>query len=322
MVEKAKTYHILDLMKFICALLVVGIHTEPFAAVNILDKGFAVITRIAVPFFFVTSSFFYFKKPTSFQGFLNFAARLLSIYISWILIYEIISLLRGQRPDVDFLIYSIFVRGYSHFWYLLALVVSVGLCSVLLKVLKNPKIVTAIALMLYVWATLCSTYQNWFPVSDPIIRKMSVRNGIHYAPIFIMIGYLFANRKDKRTKPVKSLMLTLVLFVLLIVEGIAGVLLVKPKMTILWFTTPFLMYAFFSTLLSVEVTLPDRISVILRKLSVGIYCVHPIIVAALQAHGFSGITLFLLVSGISCVISYWIMEMQKKEKYWFFKKLL
>ena len=312
----------LDLMKFICALLVVGIHTEPFAAVDLLDKGFAVLTRIAVPFFFITSAFFYFKKPTSFQGFLSFAGRLFSIYGAWILIYEVISLLGGRPLDINGLVYSVFVSGYSHFWYLLALVVSVALCSVLLKVLKNPKIVMVIALLLYVWATLCSTYHNWFPINDPIIGKIGIRNGIYYGPVFVMIGHLFANKKEKLIKPGKSLLLTLVLFGILAVEGAVGVTITKAETTILWFTTPFLMCALFSTLLSVEVALSEKTSVLLRKMSVGIYCVHPVIISALRTNGFAGMLLFLLTSVISCMITYWIMRMAENEKYAFFKKLL
>ena len=43
----------IDVFKFIFSILVVGIHTEPFGWNIWLDRGFGIITRLCVPFFFV-----------------------------------------------------------------------------------------------------------------------------------------------------------------------------------------------------------------------------------------------------------------------------
>ena len=45
----------IDIVKLIFAYLVVAIHTEPFGFSFWLDKGFGIITRLCVPFFFVAS---------------------------------------------------------------------------------------------------------------------------------------------------------------------------------------------------------------------------------------------------------------------------
>ncbi|WP_420341571.1 acyltransferase family protein [[Clostridium] aminophilum] len=50
-----------DLVKLIMAFLVVCIHTEPFGFNFWLDKGFGIVTRLCVPFFFVSSAYFCWK---------------------------------------------------------------------------------------------------------------------------------------------------------------------------------------------------------------------------------------------------------------------
>ena len=62
-----KQYYSLDLAKFICAVLIIILHTSPFASYSgILDFGFrSIITVIAVPFFFVSSGFLFFEKMNS-----------------------------------------------------------------------------------------------------------------------------------------------------------------------------------------------------------------------------------------------------------------
>lgn len=322
MKKPTKTYPMLDLMKLFCAILVVGIHTEPFSSVGILDKMFAVVTRIAVPFFFVTSAFFYFKKPITAQGYVQFAKRLASLYISWVVIYIVVALLRGVTIGFDQLIFLVFVQGYGHFWYILALIVSVGLLSAALRLFKNATVVFVLSVVLYIWGTLCSTYRSVFPFSDPIIDMISVRNGIHYGPIFVMIGYLFAQRKKPVMRTGKALLLSLLGFCLLALEGLVGTVILKAESTILWFSTPLLMYSFYSVCLRSRIHIPANAAAIMRKLSVGIYCVHPIIVDVLQSRGIQNFPLFVLTLAISCAISLWLISKCQDGSHAIFEKLL
>ena len=67
--NKQYVYPSLDLMKFICSILVVMIHITPFGEYEFLN--FAIhnyVARIAVPYFFVTSGFLLFRK-TSYDDF-------------------------------------------------------------------------------------------------------------------------------------------------------------------------------------------------------------------------------------------------------------
>jgi len=74
----------IDIAKLFMAILVIGIHTEPFGFNFWLDKGFGMVTRLCVPFFFVVSAYFFWKtdKPVS-----SFLKRLIILYVVWSVIY-------------------------------------------------------------------------------------------------------------------------------------------------------------------------------------------------------------------------------------------
>ena len=62
-----KQYKSLDFAKFVCAILIIVLHTDPFSSYSkLLTFGFRnIVTVIAVPFFFATSGFLAFKKIDS-----------------------------------------------------------------------------------------------------------------------------------------------------------------------------------------------------------------------------------------------------------------
>lgn len=74
----------IDIMKFLMAILVVGIHTSPFSFKIWLDRGFGIITRLCVPFFFATSAYYFFLRERSLKSYL---LRILELYVIWSLIY-------------------------------------------------------------------------------------------------------------------------------------------------------------------------------------------------------------------------------------------
>ena len=64
MIEKKREYHGIDIGKFLCAVLVIAIHTQPFVNNLWLDRGAGIITRLAVPFFFVSTGFLLFENAS------------------------------------------------------------------------------------------------------------------------------------------------------------------------------------------------------------------------------------------------------------------
>lgn len=59
-------YKLIDLLKFVCAFLVIGIHTRPFqASSNLLDRLFYYdISNYAVPFFYACTGYFLIVKAS------------------------------------------------------------------------------------------------------------------------------------------------------------------------------------------------------------------------------------------------------------------
>lgn len=60
----SRTYHSIDILKVVAALLVVAIHARPFVG-KTYPLYISLFSRMAVPVFFVVSAFFFFRKsPT------------------------------------------------------------------------------------------------------------------------------------------------------------------------------------------------------------------------------------------------------------------
>lgn len=62
--QRNKDYKLIDLIKFLCAYLVIGIHTRPLQAVSVLlDKVvYYNISNYAVPFFYACTGYFLIVK--------------------------------------------------------------------------------------------------------------------------------------------------------------------------------------------------------------------------------------------------------------------
>lgn len=74
------TYSGLDLGKLIAAILVVLLHTHPFTEGTTADYWFSCLCRIAVPFFFITSSFLFYKRKGDIK---KYIFRILILYAVW-----------------------------------------------------------------------------------------------------------------------------------------------------------------------------------------------------------------------------------------------
>lgn len=217
-----RNYNAVDLAKFICSILVMTVHIYPFGFsdetgpiryMNDLFENY--LSRIAVPFFFVCSGFFLYKKTTlpsfHFGPTKKYALRLLRLYFVWTLIY--FPLAYKEFPiDEKGMAYAIltyvkrcvFTGSYTHLWYLNAAIFAVLLISLLLyKKVSPPKMMGA-ALILYIIGLFA---QSWFgfiaPLreSAPVLWSMlklveriieTTRNGLFEGFLFVGFGMLFA----------------------------------------------------------------------------------------------------------------------------------
>lgn len=195
-IEKGKNYNGVDLLKFICALLVFIIHIPPFIVEqSICDKFVNLVLqhcvcRLAVPFFFVSSGFFLFKKMPLYK---------LDKDIIKIKCFNILRLL-----GIWYVL--AFAGGTGHLWYLGAMVTAIILLSICLHFRIRLGCIYAIAGVLYGIGLLGDSYYGIIaPLESVAIIKLifetyefvffTTRNGVFMGFIFVLMGATFASNK-------------------------------------------------------------------------------------------------------------------------------
>lgn len=216
-----KRYNAVDLTKFIMSLLVIVIHVHPLGHGH--DSEIAnfyimnLLPRLAVPFFFVISGFFLYKKTTLPQFTLSpskaYLLKLLRLYLIWSVIYFPCSIdgIFYAGDGVFFgalrFVRDMFLGSYVHLWYLASTIMAVLVISLLLRAGLKPALIMAISSVLYLVGLLA---QTWFGLIRPLqtltpgfwdfLRGfepyiLSTRKGIFSSMIFVGIGMLFAYYK-------------------------------------------------------------------------------------------------------------------------------
>ncbi len=186
----------IDLIKFICSILVCIIHIAPFKNVSFLYADFMnfelqhYICRLAVPFYFVTSGFLLFRKIDLYniekKRIQNYCFKILRLLGTWTLL--------------------LIIGPTKHLWYLGALVVAVAFFSFLLKYNVKPKYIVIISTIFYIIGLLGDSY---YGIIEPL-KKVKIfnylisgykyvfsttRNGIFMGLIFVIMGAFIAHKK-------------------------------------------------------------------------------------------------------------------------------
>jgi serine/alanine racemase len=127
-----KVYNSIDLFKFIAAILVVAIHTHPFAETGV-DYYFTCFCRLAVPFFFVATSFFFFHRPE--PNIKAYTKRLGTLYLLWFIlelpfVYEKFFVTFDHSLPLQILNFIrclIFSNTWWVSWYIMACIIAVNI---------------------------------------------------------------------------------------------------------------------------------------------------------------------------------------------------
>ena len=291
-----RTFAGIDLMKFLAAILVVAIHTRPFYDID-YRLGFVVeniLTRIAVPFFFISSGYFFADKilslPTIEQKrkvLINFLWRITQLYLLWSLIYLPYDLYYLYKDTSSirqvFFTYlrQFFVIGsHFHFWYLPALIYSTLLVYFFIE-LKRFKTLLIICVLLYLVGILGDSYFGLLS-QDTLLYKnyafflhyfTSMRTFVFFGAIFVALGAIIAWYKPHFTQ--KRLLIYLsVCSLLYFTEVILLEYYHLPREYNMYlFLVPLVAFLFL-LLRNQYFTFLQSYSKTFRMLSVGIYCSH------------------------------------------------
>jgi len=329
-------FNVIDLAKFLFAIVVISIHAHPFQNYPMLNNAYGVFTRLAVPFFFVSSAFFLFRKYQFGKGgyqfnkpfMLKFLKRTFVLYLVATIVYLFISpyplTLDGlRRFSLDFT-----VRGvYSHLWFLPALMFSVFVMTVMLNYV-SLRVVFAISATFFAVGTLLCTYAHLFdgvPFIHQIIRLLNstigFQNGLFYGLVFVALGALLTQTS---VIPLRRSLLLVVLFLgLLVVEGAVATIAVKSDARYLFFSLLPLSWALFSLLLQVKMR-DRRIFGYLRKYSTNTYIFHYlfiVLISRLLVIPKRGMVIFVLATLVSVLFAVAVGYLAEKRRLGFLKYL-
>lgn len=210
---KNESYSGIDYFRFIAALLIVAIHTSPLSSFSETGNFIftRIVSRVAVPFFFMTSGFFLISRYTCNAEKLEaFIKKTTLIYGVAILLYIPINVYNGYFK-MDNLLPNIikdivFDGTLYHLWYFPASIIGAAIAWYLVKKLNYPKALMVASVLYLIGlfgdsyygitekiSCLNSLYTYIFQVTD------YTRNGIFFAPIFFILGGFIADNRPQIT---------------------------------------------------------------------------------------------------------------------------
>ena len=208
---KNESYSGIDYFRFIAALLIVAIHTSPLSSFSETGNFIftRIVSRVAVPFFFMTSGFFLISRYTCNAEKLGaFIKKTTLIYGVAILLYIPINVYNGYFK-MDNLLPNIikdivFDGTLYHLWYLPASIIGAAIAWYLVKKVHYRK-AFLIASVLYIIGLFGDSYYgivksvSYLNVFYNLIFQLTdyTRNGIFFAPIFFVLGGYIADNKDR-----------------------------------------------------------------------------------------------------------------------------
>ena len=196
----------IDIMRIICCIMVICIHSDPLMKVSpLLNYGLCnIISRIAVPFFFITTGYFFARKLYSKDkertvNIKRYIRSQFNIYLITSLIYIFFDIFIFKKQHLETMknilgfIRSYIFNGHLHLWYLNGSIISLILISIAFDKFKEKSIVI-FSFLLYIIGTLLNTYsfileETGFEFISNIYYSIffTSRNGLFFGfPMMIM----------------------------------------------------------------------------------------------------------------------------------------
>ena len=287
------------MFRIVAAILVVAIHTEPFLDQNAYVGFFAsqVITRIAVPFFFCISGYYFYQGLQKGKiGVKDTAWRYFKYYGFWTLVYyvlDIVTILARGEKTIDWFSYieDFFLFGsVYHFWYFVAIIVSVIVFGISYRI-GITKWIVLISMGFYVFGVLSSSYfylfENvaFFKVLHDFQHFVTVRRILFTGLPFFCVGF-YVERLLELENNRRTTWKVMVFGGLFLVEIFGVKFLNLADNITITFGLYFLTIYGVVLLLKLPLSGYERIAKTCRGLATYIYCVHPMFIILLSYFGF------------------------------------
>ena len=293
--EQKKEYAAVDIFKFFCAILVILIHAKPFENIFWIDGCIGIVTRFAVPYFFLSSSYFLFKKLTACQTFaqkareyFNYLLRLVRFYAIWFLITNLVDIAFGATVNSPlwYIKQFVFTTNGSPLWFVSALLWGSLLVFLLSSIFKKYLVFGFSCVFLvfgYMLSTLLSVTKDWGFISiinQTITPTIGTQNGFYFAMPYVALGAIMATQTIKKEHK-KNAILVALFFLLLGVESVVAVMLLDAPFTFLWISALPMTYFVMRLTLTIELK-PHPNFYYMRKTSTMIYVLHFVVIKVLR----------------------------------------
>lgn len=233
---ESKNYNALDLVKYICTILVIVVHTAPLLPYNETANWMlmTILGRFTVPFFFICAGYFICLN-TQRKGdgyFKHYIMALIKTYLIWSLIYLPLGIdYIGAQFDIPWFLYPIallvalfYVGTYFHLWYIPALILALLLVHWFMKHFRK-RYLLGFSFLLFLLGALETYYgfiQNEFILS--ILKGyfsifFTTRNGLFFGFFYVAWGYFIAQKNTWLTKTKHHGYAAIFFFVLTILEA-------------------------------------------------------------------------------------------------------
>ncbi len=214
----------IDTFKVIASFFVICLHTAPFeysaqkyssSFFQALEVLVYLLSRLAVPYFFITSGYFFGKAiqkdlPTR-ELFKKYIKKLFFVFLSWTVFYAILThhlvenilahgIIRGPvraiyEDTISFIVHNpvafIFQGTAVHLWFIPSLIVSLTILTWFVLA-KKDKYLLPFAIFLYIIGLMASSYART-PAGIDI--HFNTRNGPFFGTLFVALGWWFSKRQ-------------------------------------------------------------------------------------------------------------------------------
>lgn len=223
-------YPAIDVAKFIMAVFVVAIHSNPlkYCSNQIIQTIYRCLVQSAVPFFFLAAGFLLAKKAVNDSADLRsiihrHVARTIKLYCIWHIIYLPLAIYHFYTNDYSVIravivtVRSLLLVGKNFYsdilWYLLSSIYAFAFISLLLKRRLSMPCITACCVPVYLFGIFFNHIMGYAKLLPPVPRAifrvldLSLSSGrIFTGFLFVAIGMLIAQKKP-------PLLLSLTLFI-------------------------------------------------------------------------------------------------------------
>ncbi len=209
--SKKENFNSIDIAKLVAALFVVSIHMNPLEPGLANDFIIGIFARLAVPFFYLTSSYLFFAKDNiGISNVTHYVKRLLILYTFWFVVnipIMYISRIEGCENASAAEIAIILLRDfflsntYDGSYFIISLIECVPLVYFMSRYMKDIWLFV-IGLLLFLFVSVCLDYYTYLPPSLSDFFKRCGNTDYDLACtsltayIYVVIGKMLAYHKE------------------------------------------------------------------------------------------------------------------------------